>query len=98
MDTSRAEYEECVAPECFFAGYGPELAGIVSHAHPGATVSDHAHTTGQRGYLAERVGICPKRDDIAMLAVISLGYDSPQRSRPAKPEPNGPLFRERGGD
>ena len=77
MDTSRAEYEECVAPECFFAGYGPELAGIVSHAHPGATVSDHAHTTGQRGHLAGEVGMCPKRDDVAMLAVISRGYDSP---------------------
>jgi hypothetical protein len=78
MGTSKAEYEERVAPQCFLAGCGPESAGIVSHAHPGATVSDHANTTGQRGHLAEEVGICPKKDDVAMLAVISLGYDSPQ--------------------
>ena len=32
----------------------------------------------QRGHLAEGVEICPKRDDVAMLAIISLGYDSPQ--------------------
>jgi hypothetical protein len=35
------------------------------------------------------------RDDVAMLAVISLGYDSPHTLTAAKPEPNGPLFLER---
>ena len=50
----------------------------MSHAHRGATVSGHANTTDQRGHLEEEVAICPKKDDVAMLAVISLGYDSPQ--------------------
>lgn len=37
----------------------------------------------------------PKRDDVAILAVISLGFDSPaQLNR----EPNGLLFRVRAGD
>jgi hypothetical protein len=73
MDTSKAEYEEPVAPQCFLAGCGPESAGIVGHAHPGATVSDYANSTGKRRHLAEEVGNCPKKDDVAMLAVISLG-------------------------
>ena len=38
---------------------------------------DHVGHMGLRGHLAEEVGICPKKDDVAMLAVISLGYDSP---------------------
>ena len=37
----------------------------------------------------------PKKDDVALLAVISLGYDSPHTFTAANPEPNGPLFRER---
>jgi hypothetical protein len=40
----------------------------------------------------------PKRDDVAILAVISLGFDSPHARRPAKPESNGLLFRVRAGD
>ena len=62
---------------------------------PSSFIEDF-ETTGQRGHLAEEMGVYPKKDDVAMLAVISLGYDSPKRSRPAKPEPNGPQFRERG--
>jgi hypothetical protein len=42
------------------------------------SVIEDFDTTGLRGHLAEEVGICPKKDDVAMLAVISLGYDSPQ--------------------
>src|SRR6266850_4387794 len=57
---------------------GPESAGNVSHVHRGATVSGHANTTDQRRHLPKEVKIWPKRDDVAMLAVISLGYDSPQ--------------------
>ena len=55
----------------------PESAGNVSHVHRGATVSGHANTKDQRGHLTKEVKICPKKDDVAMLAVISLGYDSP---------------------
>jgi hypothetical protein len=57
---------------------GPESAGNVSHVHRGATVSGHANTKDQRGHLPKEVKICPKKDDVAMLAVISLGYDSPR--------------------
>ena len=57
---------------------GPESAGNVSHLHRGATVSGHANTKDQRGHLPKEVTICPKKDDVAMLAVISLGYDSPR--------------------
>ena len=49
----------------------------MSHAYRGATVSDHATTTGLRGHLAEEeVGVWPKKEDGAILAVISLGCDS----------------------
>ena len=57
---------------------GPESAGNVSHVHREATVSGHANTKDQRGHLPKEVNICPKKDDVAMLAVISLGYDSPR--------------------
>ena len=57
---------------------GPESAGNVSHGHRGATVSGHAHTTDQRGHVPKEVNICPKKDDVALWAVISLGYDSPR--------------------
>ena len=57
---------------------GPESAGNVSHVHRGATVSGHAHTKDQRGHFPEEVKICPEKDDVAMWAVISLGYDSPR--------------------
>jgi hypothetical protein len=62
-----------------YVGEGrPESAGNVSHSNRGATVSGHANTTDQRGHLPKEINICPKKDDVAMLAVISLGYDSPQ--------------------
>jgi hypothetical protein len=41
------------------------------------SVIEDFYTTGQRGHLAEEGGICPKKDDVAMWAAISLGYDSP---------------------
>jgi hypothetical protein len=55
---------------------GPESAGKVSHVHRGATVSGHANRKDQRGHLPKEVKSCPKKDDVAMLAVISLGCDS----------------------
>ena len=39
--------------------------------------------------------MCPKKDDVAMLAVIFLGYDSPRTLTSAIEKPNGPLFLER---
>ena len=42
---------------------------------PPSVIEDY-ETTGQRVHLVEEVGICPKKDDVAMLAVISLGYDA----------------------
>ena len=57
---------------------GPEPAGNLSHVHRGATVSGHANTKDQRGHLTKEVKICPKKDDVALLVVISLGYNSLQ--------------------
>jgi len=42
------------------------------------SVIEDFDATGQQGHLAEEVEICPKKDDVAILAVISLGYDAPQ--------------------
>ncbi|TLY19954.1 MAG: hypothetical protein E6K66_10470 [Nitrospirae bacterium] len=55
-----------------------ESAGNVTHAHCGVTVSGRAHTTDQRGHFTKEVEISPKKDDVALLAVISLGYDFPR--------------------
>jgi hypothetical protein len=68
----------------------------MSHVLRGVTVFGHANIRDQRGHLPKEVKRFPKKDDVAMLAVISLGYDSRKRSRSAKPEPNGPQFQERG--
>jgi hypothetical protein len=41
------------------------------------------------------MGIYSKKDDVAMLAVIFLGYDSPYTLTGSKLKSSGPLFPER---
>jgi hypothetical protein len=44
----------------------------------------------------QETGICPKKDNVTVLAVISLGHNPRKRSRPATLKPNGPLLPVRG--